>query len=356
MQETSSPTVVVLIVCFNGREHLSECLASVRASDDGHVTRRVVVVDNASTDGSIDFIRQHHPDVEIVSSSTNLGFAGGNNLGWETIRRRYPDAEYLALLNQDTRVASGWLPPLVAFMDAHPQCGAAQAKLLLHGEPDRVNTLGNCSHFLGFGYMTGYRQVDNTSYATPPCITFASGAAVMLRTAVLRRVGLFQSEYFAYLEDAEVGWKLRQVGFTSHMVPQSIVYHKHRLVAPFRNYYLLERNRLLLIFTYYRLRTLLVLLPAFLLMEAGQWIFCVRNNLVNQRVQVVRYFMNFSHLCDLRRTRIEAQARRTVTDREFMQDFTGAIECEALDNPLLRWVANPVLGAYWFVAKRLICW
>src|SRR5207237_1252672 len=119
------PKVVVLICTYNGRHFLEECLQSVLNSDDPGIERQVVVVDNASTDGSATCVLQHFPAVEVVRAPANTGFAGGNNSGWQYIQRKHPDALYLVLLNHDTVVRSGWLTPLARFLDEHSDAGAA---------------------------------------------------------------------------------------------------------------------------------------------------------------------------------------------------------------------------------------
>lgn len=356
MSDTTPCSVAVLIVCFNGRDHLDECLGSVLASDDGDLQRYVVVVDNASTDGSPDLVQERFPSVELIDTGTNSGFAGGNNIGWAAIRKWHPEVRYLALLNQDTRVSSGWLRELAHYLDEHPGAGAVQPKIMLYNEPQRINTLGNQSHFLGFGFMTGYGHIDLAGYEIPGRITYASGAAVMFRSELLVRVGLFDDEYFAYLEDAEICWKLRQIGSSTHLVPQSVIYHKHSPTAPFRHYFLLERNRYLLLLTYYKLWTLLLLFPALVLMELGQWMFSLRHGLLRERQQVIRYFLRTANQRRIWNLRRIAQTRRLISDREFLSEFSGTLQFEAIENPLLRYVGNPLLRVYWSLVRRLMFW
>ena len=112
--------VAVLIVCHNGLEYLTDCLNSVLGSDDGPLKVRFVVVDNASSDGSAQWVAGRFGRVDLVRRRENLGFAGGNNAGWEYIRRRYPKVQYIALLNQDTVVQTGWLAALVAHLEKRP--------------------------------------------------------------------------------------------------------------------------------------------------------------------------------------------------------------------------------------------
>jgi GT2 family glycosyltransferase len=350
------PEVAVLIVSFNGREHLRDCLESVLASDDGILIKYVAVVDNASDDASADLVEQEFPQVGLVRCSRNLGFAGGNNAGWDHIRTKYPQVDYVALLNQDTIVESGWLEPLVEHLEGQPTVGVAQPKLLLHPQTDRINTFGNQSHFLGFGFITGYGRVDNGEFQSVSAIDFPSGAAFMVRSDILHRFGLFDELFFLYLEDADLGWKLRQMGYDVEVVPGSRVWHKYEFGKNFRHYYYLERNRWYLLATYYKTATLLLLMPALLLMEAGQIYFACRNHLLGQKLRAVGFFLNIRNLGRLLRQRRQAQRRRIIRDRDFTAPFTGNVDFSELNSVLLKRVGNPILSTYWRFARKVMFW
>jgi GT2 family glycosyltransferase len=346
----------VLIVCYNGRGFLPDCLGSVLASDDGGIKTRVVVVDNASGDGSAEYVAENFPRVDLVRSQVNRGFAGGNNLGWEYIRRKYPRATYLVLLNQDTIVERGWLRPMVDFLEAHPAAGLAQPKLMMHPRTELFNSSGNRSHFLGFGFVGECGQPDRGQYTRPRPIASASGAAMMVRTDLLRRVGLFEELMFLYLEDAELNWKLRQIGCEPFLVPGGVVYHKYNFQKDFRYYFYLERNRWWLLLVYYKLATLLLLAPALAVMEVGQLLFALSRGLLGVKLRSWLFFLAPANLALLRRRRRQAQARRTVSDRQFTRPFCGSIDFPELSGPLLKYVANPFFSAYWALARRLIFW
>jgi GT2 family glycosyltransferase len=262
----------------------------------------------------------------------------------------------VCLLNQDTVVADGWLRPLVDFLGQHPAVGCVQPKLCLYPETNRINTTGNRSHFLGFGFMTHYGELDQGQFEQPVAIPQASGAALLVRAELLRRVGLFESLLFMYLEDFELGWKLRQVGAETWFVPQSRVYHKYRFKSSQRYYYYLERNRWWLLLVYYRAATLLVLLPALLLMEAGQLVFATCHGRLWDKVRSCAFFLAPRNLRLLWTRRRQVQARRLISDRQFLWPSVGTIDVPELDNFLVRWVANPLLGTYWSIVKRLIFW
>jgi GT2 family glycosyltransferase len=348
--------VVVLIVAYNGRKDLAECLPTVLASDDSPYLRHVLVVDNASSDDVGDWLAQEFPEVVYYRSEQNLGFAGGNNLGWEVIQQRFSRTKYIALLNQDTVVDSGWLARLGDYLEAHAEVACGQSKLLLHPETTRFNTAGNVCQFLGFGFTTGYRELDEGQYDSPRSIDFPSGAACLVRAESIREFGLFDSNFFLYHEDTELGWKARLAGWDVHYIPDSVVYHKYVYKGDFRNYYYLERNRLWLLFVHYRWPTLLLIAPAALLMEAGQLAFAFTRGRLRDKLRSYAYFCQRDNLVRLRQRRRESQAKRKISDREFLGRFKGGVEFSELRSPVLRWVANPILNAYWSIARRLIFW
>lgn len=373
--------VAVLVVAYNGRHDLIDCLSSVLAADRTGLTMHVVVVDNGSTDGSADAVRARFPEVQVIVSETNRGFAGGNNFGWQSIVGEWTRLHVLALLNQDTLVDRQWLLPLVACLRDNPQVGAVQPKILLEGDeskkatrqhiahasadslsqsardaPQRINTAGNRSHFLGFGYMTGYGEVDQGQYDDEAAIDFASGAALALRADLIRKSGLFDDDYGLYLEDAELGWRLRLMGFESRRIPASVVWHKYTWHAPFTHYTSLELNRWRLLMTYYRRRTLLLLSPAILAMEVGQFIFAITHGLLRQRLTVWATLARPSFWASVRKRRASIQECRQVTDRDLTRSFSGSIEFGPLKSRLFRWIGNPLMAGYWRAARRLLRW
>jgi len=344
----------VLIVSYNSRHHLDDCLRSVLASDDGEIGRHVVVVDNASRDGSAAFVREQFPQVDLVELDGNLGFAGGNNAGLEHIRRRYPATAYLALLNPDTIVRSGWLGELVAYLRLHDDTAAVQAKLLMHPQSDRFNSAGNRCHFLGFGFVTACGQEDSGQYDEPRAVDFASGAAMLVDARRLAEVGLFDERMFLYLEDTDLAWKLRIQGWAVAYAPSSVVYHKYAFDKNYRFYFYFERNRLYLVLIYYRLATLLLLMPALLAMELCQCLFALGRGLLGDRLRAYGWLLSPGNQAVIRARRRQAQALRRLSEREFMGGFAGRIEHAAVAG--LARLVDAAFAAYWAVARRLIFW
>lgn len=363
MTETTTPKipVSVIIVGYGGESVIIDCLDSLFASHDLNVEMRVLVVDNRSPDQMVkrvegNFQQQiERGQLLIKSTEKNLGFAGGNNFGYKAAREAWPDARYVCLLNQDTVVESGWLGIMIEYLERHANVAAAQPKILLHADPRRINTTGNLSHFLGFGFCRGDREIDGGQYDGAGEVNYCSGAAVVVRVDAIEKVGLFDDAFFMYLEDAELGWKLKQIGLMNIVITAARIYHKHSYSTN-KAYYWLEKNRLWMLAVYYKWPTLLLIGPAFFIMEIGQFFYAAAHGLVGEKVRAWDDFLRGDNLKRMWKTRKETLARRVVSDSEFMSGFQGAVVSPAVQSWALKYIGNPLLSAYWAVARHLIFW
>lgn len=350
--------VAILIVHYQQPDYLRDCLRSLLADlsnqADCHV--RIIVVDNASLNFDALAWEQEFPGLVCVHLAENLGFAGGNNAGWERIEAFVPQVDFVALLNPDTLVEPGWLARLADVLRTDPSVAAVQPLITLHPETDLVNTWGNDCHFLGFGLLSGYRVPCSTAPDQDFEIASFSGAAVLLRADAVRRTGLFDSRYFLYLEDTELSWRLRLAGYRLVCCPASHIQHRYTFQAPWKRYGLLERNRWWMLLTHYRWRTLVLLAPALALMEVGQWLFAARHGLLRQRVRAVMELLDPAGWPAQRDARRRAQHIRKVSDRELSQPFVARFSREQLPGWLVQGVANPVFAAFWRLARTILWW
>jgi len=345
-------TVLIIVVNHNGQAVLGDCLASVARALAGSDRGRVLLVDNASTDDSVPFVRRHHPEVQIVANDANLGFAAANNIGIRIAMEEGSD--YVYLLNPDTEVDPGFLEAAVAVAEGHPGAAAVQSKLLLHAEKTLINTIGNEINYLGFGYAGGYREPDRDLDVAE--IPFASGASTLLRVAALREAGLFNEDFFLYQEDADLGWRLRLAGYAIVRAPRSVVYHKYAFSRGGRKLFFLERNRYHMILQNYRVRTLLAILPPLVAMQVGMLFYSAFSGWLRHELKVMAHFLSITTWKSVLRARREVQARRRVPDREVVRWFNGRIEFEGLSNPVFRFVINPGIHAYWRLIRGVIRW
>jgi GT2 family glycosyltransferase len=183
----------------------------------------VIFVDNGSTDDSVKFIKEkfcQNSRLKIVVNPENYGFSRGNNIAMQ-----YTSGDYVALLNNDVEVESNWLRELIKVMEADSTIGIAQSKII---SSDRVNiqTVGNVLDVTLSTYHIGRKQKDGGQYDKVCEITFACGAALIIRRSLIERIGLFDPNYFFYHDDCDLGWRARLSGFKILSVPSSIVYHK----------------------------------------------------------------------------------------------------------------------------------
>ena len=241
---TVTPDVTVVVVTWEQRELTLAALDSLAAQTIPH---RVLLVDNASTDGVAEAVAIGHPEVEVLRLPTNTGFAGGMAAAIDRV-----DTRYTALLNNDARADPDWLAASVAVLDAHPDVAAATSKLLLDdGSPTaRVNNAGVVLLDSGYGADRGLGEVDDDRFAEPVEVFGFSGGAAVLRTLAVKAVGGFDASLFMYYEDTDLSWRLRLAGWRIVYVPTAVVPHRHAASSDPASVMFArhtERNRLLLL-------------------------------------------------------------------------------------------------------------
>jgi GT2 family glycosyltransferase len=215
--------VAVVVLTWNGREDTLACLASLERLPDK--PEHVVVVDNASTDGTAEAVSERFPEVELVRSPENRGFAGGNNLG--IARALELGADHVLILNNDAEAEPGAIQALVDAALARPEAGSIGAKILFAEPPDLVWFAGaDYDPRRGYnGRQRGYREPDDGRWAGVQETDRACGAAMLVPRAVLERVGAFDESLFLYAEDVEWSLRAARAGFRHYVVGESVVRH-----------------------------------------------------------------------------------------------------------------------------------
>lgn len=217
------PAVTVVVLNWNNLPDTIECLESLRSV--AYPALRLLLVDNGSTDGSEAALRARFPDLDVLQTGENLGFAGGNNAG---IRRALAaGADHVVLLNNDTTVDPGFVTALVDAARQHPRAGLLSSKILLFDRPDVLWFAGASFHpWLGWGRHRGHGERDTGQYDRVEETDRPTGCALLATRACCERVGLLREEYFCYAEDLEWGLRARAQGFQVLYVPGSRVWHK----------------------------------------------------------------------------------------------------------------------------------
>ena len=238
--------VSVVIVNYRGAEDTLTCIDGLQELDWPADQLEVIVVDNASGDGSAELIGTRAPQVTLVASDVNTGFAGGCNLGVS-----HASGEYIALINSDARPHPRWLVEAVAVLHAESSVGVVASKVL-DWAGETVDFVGGNVNFQGQGYKLEAGRPDSDEYSTARDVLFFTGSAAVLRASAFEEAGGFDEQYFMFFEDVDLGWRLNLLGHRVRYVPTSLVFHKHHAsidkFGSYRERYLLERNALLTVF------------------------------------------------------------------------------------------------------------
>lgn len=258
------PFVTVVVLNYNGLEHLEPCFHSLMALDYPAQRLELLLVDNGSSDGSVAFMKKRFPAVRLIRNERNLGFAGGNNVGV-----RAAQGELVAFLNNDMRVEPHWLRELVAPFKAGTDVAAVGGKIL-SWDGKRIDFAAAAMNIFGYGYQLGAGQrADDDSAEVRPMLFVCGGNMAVRRQAYLDAGG-FDDDYFAYYEDADLGWRLWVLGQQVLFTPKAIAYHRHhgtaRHLADEKRRLLYERNALYTIIKNYEDETLQRVLPSALLL------------------------------------------------------------------------------------------
>lgn len=212
-----NPIISVIVVNFNGRHLLLDCLESLRRQT--YRDREIIFVDNGSTDSSVPWVRQQFPEMRIVELPENLGFAGGNAAGLKVA-----EGDLIALLNNDARPAENWLEQLVAPMLRDPKIGICASKLLIDGS-DKINSAGDGITTAGVGFNRGLHRPTG-SYCSSDLVFGACGAAVLYRRRMIEEIGFLDEDFFLYDEDTDLNFRAQLAGWKCVYVPDAIVRHK----------------------------------------------------------------------------------------------------------------------------------
>ena len=243
--------VAVIILNWNGEALLQEFLPKVIATTNEKLAD-IIVADNGSTDNSVEFIEKEFPNVKLLKFTENHGFAEGYNQA--IAQTRY---KYTILLNSDAASKEGWIEPIYEYMEAHPQTGACQPKLLSYTTPDEFEYAGASGGFIdknGYPYCRGRLfstvEKDKGQYDDICSIFWATGAALAVRSDLYLKVGGLDKLFFAHMEEIDLCWRILLAGYDIKVIPQSIVYHLGGGSLPASNprkTYLNFRNNLLLL-------------------------------------------------------------------------------------------------------------
>ena len=224
------PLMSVIIPNWNGAHHLPTCLNSLRRQT--HPNFEVIVVDNNSSDDSLELMEKEYPDVRVIPLQENRGYAGGVNTGI-----REAQGEIIVVLNNDTEADPHWLTELWAGLERHPETGSATSKILLFDEREVIHTAGDFYTVDGIPGNRGVWQRDEGQFDQEENVFSACGGASAFRRSMLEELAskgqgeaahsqVFDEDFFAYCEDVDLGWRAQLAGYQCLYVPRAVIYHR----------------------------------------------------------------------------------------------------------------------------------
>jgi len=306
-QTGGGPRVTAIVPSWNGREMLDLILPTLADAN-------VLVVDNGSTDGSVEHVRATYPGVDVLALPENVGFAPAVNAGIAAA-----DTEFVALLNNDMTVEPGCLDELVRALDEHPGAGSSTAKMLMLREPGVVDGAGDTLTWFGGPWRRGHGTPDDGRWDEPGEVLSACGGAALYRRTALEAVGPFDDAFFAYLEDVDWGVRAQLQGWTCRYVPSAVVNHLGGATSKRMGQleaYLVHRNLIALVLKTFPPRRLLLCAPALLAYQAWLLVQGVR---AGRGRTILRAWRDAA-----RRLPSTLRARRVVQSRR-TSDLRGAL-------------------------------
>ena len=328
---------VVLVINFNGLKHLQECLASLK--NQTYQKTKILVVDDGSTDASLNFIQTNFPAMEILALKTNCGFAKAVNDSINYALDKYQPT-YLAILNNDTKVDQDWLKNLIRAIEIEENIVAVASNMLFYNHPNLINSQGSKFTFSGQGLDINFQKKISEVKIFPKYVLASCWGATLLRSETLNKIGLLDENYYAYLEDLDWGYRANLLGYKIIFEPKALVFHKGSAFwenYQFKKIYLCERNSLYTIIKNYELKNIIKVLPLVIL---NYFIFYPGGYLLNRKIESYRLvplfkeaypllkrlkfsliplraiFWNLKHLPRSLRLRKKIQTTRTTPDQE----------------------------------------
>ena len=313
-----NPLVSIIILNYNAGKLLIDCINSILKTN--YDNYEIIVVDNASKDGSHLKCIEKFPKISLIENNENLGYCEGNNVG---IRKAKGD--YIIILNPDTLVDPNWIKELVFAYQKYGE-GLYQPKFLTTTDHSSIMSTGNMINLFGFGFARGKGEFDDGKFDKHEIIGYASGTCLFSTSNIFNKLNLFDSFLFAYHDDLDLCWRGAMIDIKSHYVPNSIVYHPPEGFS-FKwssfKFYLLERNRNYCILTHYSRSTFYKLLPSLLLIEIFVFIFYLKKGMLKSKIKAnLDILKNWKHI---NQKYSEIQKLRTVSDKIIVKSFSDEI-------------------------------
>lgn len=335
---TVKKLISIIVVNWNGKEYLEDCFTSLKRQS--YAPLELLMIDNASMDGSVEYMSECFPRVSIFVNSENVGFGSAVNRGVEQAH-----GEYVLFLNNDLYLDERCVEKMVEMMGVE-WVGAVVPKILYFNERNRINSFGNVVNYLGIACP---KYIDEEERTPTQVEETACGGIFLARREFFKQLGGFDPDFFMYHEDHDLSWRIRLAGKKLVVNPEAVMYHKYHFSKNPKKFYYSEKNRLQLLLKSYQLKTLLLISPALILVELAELYFALATGWFLLKL---RSYPEIARLLPtiLKKRRV-VQRLRKVDDSEITRLFVGTLRISGIRHPLLDKGLSPVLDFYWKLIK-----
>ena len=285
-----NPRALLIIINYDGINVIGECLDSIYSQS--YKELQVLVADNNSKDGSVNFIRENYPQCEVLANRQNKGYGSAINKAVKYGLKKYGNFDYFTILNNDLRLDENWLENLINYGQKKPECGILAGKMLIYYWPKYINSTGGLVNYFGSGWDRDFFELDEECQRESGEVLSVSGGAMLIKKGVFNAVGVFESKYFMYYEDIDFCFKTwKYSDYSVDYVKDALVYHKFSSssgVMSLKKHFYLKRARFIFILRNYPIWFLAKIIPQITRYEFG---FIMKDLLV--RYDFVNFFREF---------------------------------------------------------------
>jgi GT2 family glycosyltransferase len=357
------PRVAIIYVCYRTAQYVRDVAEAIACLDYPKEQMTFFLLPGGSDDGIQEIIvneilprsEKDLPKTLLLDTGVKAGFGTNNNVG---MRRALDDGyDYVFLHNGDLRLDKNTLAGLVEAMEKDRAIASAQPLICYWHDPEKINVSGGEVHIAGYGFARDNMvPTEQRMFAPLEPVAYASGAAVLYRSSVLRELGLLEDRFFMYHEDLELGLRFLIAGYSNVLVSSVRAFHDYHFSHNPKKFGWMETYRWLVILAYLRIPTLILYAPLLFCVELGTWFMAWRGGWLSAKVDAYRELCTVRSWTLLRDMRSRARRARKISDRQLLSFWTGKIEGQEVQGEIMTKIIHPTVDALFRLFRGVIFW